>query len=357
LNKYVARRQKGMKHKTIKVHLPLHIADDILDFGVPSNVDASIGEKNHKKNIKEPAGTVRKCNATLTYDVALRYAEITMLHRLKLLAASQIPPADWHRNSSVSRPKTSGTHSMVSGAKFSLSRDRKTESVHCTWVHKDHDFRLPDLWCNFVFDNCSSLVPSEMVTCFTEHKCLDAATDGRASVIFRSHPMFQGKPWYDCAMVDWGKHHGELPVQIIMFIDLRVMKEDVFGGNVNPQPPSSLSQTCYIDEPGIYALVETFSPVSHSQDNDVSVPSGMIQRYQKNTSADSSAQLCIVSCECFTAPCVAIPDVGGLAGDHLFLANPRTEWATLWTNHIDDLHHDSSPESDDYEDSDDADNE
>ena len=42
--KSVAPRHTGMKNNTIKMHLLHHIGEDILDFGVPQNVNSAFAE-------------------------------------------------------------------------------------------------------------------------------------------------------------------------------------------------------------------------------------------------------------------------------------------------------------------------
>ena len=48
LLKRVANRQKGMGFKVVKFHAVLHLAQDILMFGVPMNVDTGSNESHHK---------------------------------------------------------------------------------------------------------------------------------------------------------------------------------------------------------------------------------------------------------------------------------------------------------------------
>jgi hypothetical protein len=40
--KFVSPRQQGMGNNTIKMHLVLHMADDILDHGVPQNFNSAV---------------------------------------------------------------------------------------------------------------------------------------------------------------------------------------------------------------------------------------------------------------------------------------------------------------------------
>ena len=48
LLKRIANRQEGMGFKVVKFHAVLHLAEDILMFGVPMNVDTGSNESHHK---------------------------------------------------------------------------------------------------------------------------------------------------------------------------------------------------------------------------------------------------------------------------------------------------------------------
>ena len=52
LYKLVGNRIKGMKFKTMNFHGVLHVADDILNFGVPNNVDTKSDEHHHRDDKK-----------------------------------------------------------------------------------------------------------------------------------------------------------------------------------------------------------------------------------------------------------------------------------------------------------------
>ena len=52
LAKNVAKRAKGMQLKLTKFHTIVHIAKDILNFGVPMEVDTGANESGHKSTKK-----------------------------------------------------------------------------------------------------------------------------------------------------------------------------------------------------------------------------------------------------------------------------------------------------------------
>ena len=53
-------RTDGMGLKLIKFHSFVHIADEILNFGPPSNCSAEAGESFHIENVKKPAKNTQK---------------------------------------------------------------------------------------------------------------------------------------------------------------------------------------------------------------------------------------------------------------------------------------------------------
>jgi hypothetical protein len=66
LMKTVAPREHGMRHNTIKFHLPLHLADDILDHGVPQNVNSAFAESAHIPLAKDTSRNTQKRRSTFT---------------------------------------------------------------------------------------------------------------------------------------------------------------------------------------------------------------------------------------------------------------------------------------------------
>jgi Plavaka transposase len=71
----VAPRTKGMGANTIKTHLVLHLSEDILDHGVPDNVNSAYAESAHIALSKVTARNTQKRAITFTLQAANRYVE------------------------------------------------------------------------------------------------------------------------------------------------------------------------------------------------------------------------------------------------------------------------------------------
>jgi hypothetical protein len=80
--KFIAPRTKGMKHRTIKMHLVLHIADDILNHGVPQNFNSSFAESAHIPIAKDTSRNTQKRYHSFTHQAAQRYIENITIEQL-----------------------------------------------------------------------------------------------------------------------------------------------------------------------------------------------------------------------------------------------------------------------------------
>ena len=78
LIKKISRRTKGMGHKLTKFHCIMHIADDILNFGVPMEVDTGSNESGHKPT-NTAARLTQKKRETFDIQTATRLEEIHLL--------------------------------------------------------------------------------------------------------------------------------------------------------------------------------------------------------------------------------------------------------------------------------------
>jgi hypothetical protein len=71
----VSPRQGGMGTNTIKTHLVLHICEDMLDHGVPQNVNSAYAESAHIPLAKDTARKTQRRTSSFTKQAALRYVE------------------------------------------------------------------------------------------------------------------------------------------------------------------------------------------------------------------------------------------------------------------------------------------
>ena len=62
MEKDIGRREKGMGCKTLNYHATMHMAEDILDFGVPNNLNTSSNEMHHKPDKTAAIRTQRQAS-------------------------------------------------------------------------------------------------------------------------------------------------------------------------------------------------------------------------------------------------------------------------------------------------------
>lgn len=68
LEKAIGKRDTGMGFKTFNFHAAVHMADDMLNFGVPSNVNTSSNEMHHKP---DKTAAVRTQRRPKSFDIQL----------------------------------------------------------------------------------------------------------------------------------------------------------------------------------------------------------------------------------------------------------------------------------------------
>jgi Plavaka transposase len=359
--KFIAPRPTGMKNNTIKFHLVLHLADDILDHGVPQNFNSSFAESAHISLAKDTARNTQKRTASFTYQAAQRYVENLVISK----AWNEICPA---KNLVITKIKTTESLSNLSdddqeiddakwGRRFYLSIGRDG-MAHCKWA-KERGGKtaavkatLNEQAVHFLVENCLPHTTLNRLDCFTHYE--NKATGER----YRAHPMFMGDTWYDFAMVRWqSRTHPKLPARIYTFLDLTNLTP---GRNVhthgNGQPAIGS---------GMYALIESFEPIPHAY-GDPNIPNDadgsdianqafandLVGRFLRTeTVVDGVWQptLYLVHVDSIISPLVGIRDVPPQSKilptqqvkarqHYLFLLHRRSMWSACWNTVIRNLH-------------------
>ena len=65
--KFIAPSPTGMRNNTIKFHLVLHLAENILDYGVPQNFNSGFAESAHISLAKDTARNTQKHTDSFLY--------------------------------------------------------------------------------------------------------------------------------------------------------------------------------------------------------------------------------------------------------------------------------------------------
>ena len=71
----VAPRVSGMKNNNVKMHLVVHLPEDILDHGVPQNMNSAFTESAHIPLAKDTSRNMQKRATSFTFQAANRYVE------------------------------------------------------------------------------------------------------------------------------------------------------------------------------------------------------------------------------------------------------------------------------------------
>ena len=336
-------RMSGMRNNTIKMHLALHISEDILDHGVPDVVNSSYAESAHIPLAKNTSRNTQKRVASFTRQAAHRYHEDLAI----LVANNDVDEFE------AKKPPIPLTSSGAAGRRFVLSQKPSSagDDIMFAWnspraTDDSPKNRLPSRISKFIMKYCCPDVPrglAKSVQCFTEF----ISEEGDR---YRGHPNYHGKRWCDHAMINWNLDF-PLPGLIHTFVDLRHLPD-------NTRIRTKLQKNL---KPGMYAVLESYD----AEDADPAVPNNMIGLYTLHREPEEGrgnmlVSIYLIEVGSIFAPTVGIPDFGNRDSDkYLFLFRRREEWPSAWDHFVQYCCKNNEEESleSEYEEEDDEDNE
>jgi hypothetical protein len=342
----VAPRPTGMGNNTIKRHLVLHLCEDILDHGVPDNVNSAYAESAHIPLAKVTSRNTQKRAVSFTKQAANRYVENLVVSLASADLTNDIKLSGRSKSNTITPTAgrdipPSGT---LAGRQFTISWTTGDSSAIFNWNRKGFSDdpekdRLPSQITEYLAEHCLPHMPNGKLQCFTE---FISVNDDR----YRAHPsIYDGRPWNDHAMVKWHGVNTLLPAFIHTFVDLRVLPK---GRSIHIR---STGQTQI--RAGLYALVHSFSPVDEEE---MACENVMIGHYTVHRSSPGERPtLYLVDVESLRLPTVGIPDVGWTRQQdhskkkteqhHLFLIRRKADWPLGWDSIINDLADDMDGQS------------
>ena len=316
LIKSIGNRQEGNGWKIIKFHGIVHMTDDILKFGVPSNFDTGPMEAGHKPT-KRAAKATQKNEDTFDEQTSQRLLET---HLLDLAMEEKLGRPLWkyrsgyqHSNNAVDAAEDP----YIAGAQFTVEfSDRLNKYVMSlfsackrnTVIYVEQDFvNFVANLQNKVKEWCNALVVK------TSHH--------RNGCIFRSSPSYRGGVWRDWVIIDWGDY--KCPCRIWGFVDLTFLPEvnDVNHGGYSPIIPA------------VYAIVE-HTGLSGSRSHgryDIFRRIHTEVRRVRNSHVVLGLKLYLADVEAFVDPAVVVADIGGPPNCYLHL-RPRCDWDVEFSN-------------------------
>jgi hypothetical protein len=357
----VAPRVKGMGLKLMKFHAILHLAEDILLFGVPLEFDTSANESHHKPS-KYAAILTQRSHATFTYQTALRLVEFTLidLALLELNGGGRVHEyycdivEEWqavkqNEGAHCRGPRGDEVEDMElddedDGMDQSTTAVQPDEAGHPEedevipvetggtqiFVSRDEDdgepifrlggkskFRAKTLWSLDVLHFLVDL--QELLSKKLGRECqLDIFTKHvRADQVWRAHPNYRGKGhWRDWAWVDFGGN-GEFCCQCWCFVVIPPIPNEVgrleFGKT-------------WLEE-GTFAVVETTkvgAPLEGERASELLMP------INKDVVLDETGSvirkdLSLANTDAFVAPACVVPDIGG-PKNRYYVVEARSRW-------------------------------
>ena len=352
--KQVADRTAGMGLKIMKFHSIIHLINDMLLYGSPSEFDTGSNESHHKES-KYAAKLTQRKESTFNLQTAQRLTEFMcidlameellhdrcvweyFLHLEDKTVELEVPDSDEDvpdrhdanicdqgdydsdsDSDSDSVPEiqihTGGTRIKIyedsddeGKASFQMLSRSKTQQERTVWVQEAVN------WLNDLQNLVAEFIPEPHLPVLTEHK--------RGGSVFYGHPNFRSSgPWKDWALIDWGDGWGTLPSHIWCFISLQNM----------PTGNQRLSFGGITLQDGVYAMVE----VSQYEENealqsDLFIPLTVeVEGFDKDGEV-SGRKFYLANTEAIVGPCCVVPNIGGEKNAY-FQVKPRRDWSKLF---------------------------
>ena len=323
---FVGKRDKGMKFKTNNFHACVHVADDILHFGVPSVTNTSSNESHHKPDKKAAKRTQRRAKV---FD--LQCGEQIHINHLAEMAMEEV--VNGYRSWEYYHEDIEDTTEIPCNAKTEEEETidvRNTGTSITLFLNEDGNLsykvqsRMKDKERFIVDKQILSFIMSEInniggrfpIRMFTEH-----VRDGQ---MFRGSFYFQGKPWRDWVSIRWqGDVEYATFCQVWCFLDLTGIPE---SKNFDP---------------GIYCVVENSEKADDEEDRDLS---RLLKPYRKEVQSidpetgEVTRKFYLAPVDSILSPITFIPDLGNDDPTAYLCLVQRVMRANLFKNWLEAKH-------------------
>ena len=186
LIKRIAKREEGMGYKMPKFHGIMHIAQDILDFGIPMEVDTAANESGHKSE-KKAAKLMQNLKSNFDEQTGKRIMEMSLLE----LADQEISGNCLWEYAALRLQRDPEEEVMckpsLGGWKYHLKWCNDNQK-YVAFMNQKVEVRLENDIINFILDLQNKLVNyTKLIYIYPLHK--------RNGVIFRANTQFKGNVW------------------------------------------------------------------------------------------------------------------------------------------------------------------
>ena len=294
----------GMGHNTKNHHAQKHLADSILDFGVPENLNTFDNERHHRPDKKTAQRTQKQA---AKFDVQM--GKKTQECRAVAFGMAEISGRKkWHYfcdREPDEEEVIDPFEPIVGGAKWTVSKIKETGEINVVSHSKSKS--KTDTWSDRhtfghvveLLELCSDYLNE--VYLHEEVRVYDANADSKKQ-IYRASPHKDGRPWYDWAIFDLSKPesptvHDRIPCQIKCVVDLTALPIEA---------EETLERAA-----DVYCLVE---PAYRNDQAEERYRSEFWQSYLKKPSYDLNQsathnKLVVVSLTKLKEPAIVVPDL------------------------------------------------
>lgn len=339
LLKKVGKRSTGMGLKLMKFHVLVHLAWDIILFGIPLEVDTGFNESHHKKT-KVAARLTQKDESTFDLQTCTRLDEFETIE----LAMMEVQGKKlWRYYNKAADPPPE-----------EVEPNEEISTGGCRiWVYRTDDTKEP----SYCLGKTIKKVPSntywggdvnrfllELQEKLFTAKYLSGHLEIRGhhkrnGHVFRGHPQYRGHFWRDWVMIDWGDE--ALPGQIWCFVVIDCIPTRPGGDQTGPriEDPSGIHHGDVEVQNGVYAVVESSE---YETDNKKVGRSDLFLPIKKDVDQVGSAtkpwkrKFFLADVEAFQKPIVVVPNIGGKSRRDYFIVKQRGEWVEMFEDWLDD---------------------
>ena len=324
LSKTVGKREQGMGCKTMNFHGILHVHDDILNFGVPKNVDTASNEMHHKRDKKSASRTQKRPKSfELQALHAIEDRCVIDMGKMELEGVKRwdyFKAKEQHETDDLAT--TGSVQPVLSGVKAEFSWSVPKDA----WIYKL--FTTMKGVRKFKFSPTVKAFIQEVgveVSKYMETVPIYSELHMPDKQMYRAASYYKGKTWFDWAMFKYADADGEiqvLPAQLRCFVDLRGIPTHHTGKY----------------KPAIYMIVETVC--RNEGATEVSIPSEIFVPYLKNKmrvtgTTKWTAGMKILPLDTLIGPICVIPDLHNSHENAFLMVKPMTAWAdqfSMWLN-------------------------
>ena len=298
--------------KFLKFHLPLHLADDILDNGPPTGYNSSIGESHHKTVAKQTSWQTQMRLDKLEEQTSLQYVENVVIEKAYNSLPNPLNYVEYIKEDPINRLQGLSFRVNYKGI-FHLNKGKTATLVEAEWNNKILQVAVHSFICHHILPNVSA---TELYI-YTKAKI--------KGNIFHGNPKYNNKSLHNWVYINWGEDYGITPNQILCYIDLSSLNRSI-----------TINST-YINRKGLYALIHMIEhPLDSNLENKAHQDSRLFYWSQKMLSKPSPPSkllipmIGIAHIESFVQTCIGIPFNLRDEGNHSFLfLKPRKVWPTI----------------------------